>query len=131
MFNANNVLDLLVEALREGGEVRLREFAKTYATENLGDINEEALTTVLDEIVEALGRFDKTAALEVLAGAQDRIRPVEEDSADEEDDEEDDEDEDTAAEEGDTSLVLASRVTALEKTVTELRAIAVRNGLLV
>lgn len=129
MFNANNVLDLLVEALREGGEVRLREFAKTYATENLGDINEEALTTVLDEIVEALGRFDKTAALEVLAGAQDRIRPVEEDSADEEDDE--DEDEDTAAEEGDTSLVLASRVTALEKTVTELRAIAVRNGLLV
>lgn len=123
MFNANNVIDLLVEALREGGEVRLREFAKTYATENLGQINEEALTEVLNEIVEALGRFDKTAALEVLAGAQDRIRFVEEDSADEVDDEDEDSEESTDED-------LATRVATLEEGFAELRQVAVSRGLL-
>jgi hypothetical protein len=119
MFNANNVLDLLVEALREGGEVRLREFAKTYATENLGQINEEALTEVLNEILAALNNFDKAAALAVVEGAQERIRFVEEDSADDEDeDEETDEDSDQPD--------LAGRVTALEAEVARLKEIASR-----
>lgn len=125
MFNANNVLDLLVEALREGGEVRLREFAKTYATENLGQINEEALTEVLNEILAALNGFDKDAALAVLGGAQERITTFE-DSADEEDDEDDDD-----PEEESTDKDLASRVTDLEKMVAELRTVAVQRGLLV
>lgn len=125
MFNANNVLDLLVEALREGGEVRLREFAKTYATENLGQINEEALTEVLNEILAALNDFDKAAALAVVEGAQDRIRFVA--VFEDEDDEEDDE---TPEEAGDTSLVLEARVTALEKGIEELRQVARRQGLL-
>lgn len=124
MFNANNVLDLLVEALREGGEVRLREFAKTYATENLGQINEEALTEVLNEILAALNGFDKDAALAVLGGAQERITTFEdEDSADEEDEDEDDED-------TEDSESLVSRVAALEKGFAELRQVAVSRGLL-
>ena len=125
MFNANNVLDLLVEALREGGEVRLREFAKTYATENLGQVNEEALEAVLTEILAALNNFDKAAAITVLEGAQERLRFVEEESADEEDDDEDDEDEES----GDSDD-LASRVATLEKGFAELRQVAVSRGLL-
>lgn len=127
MFNANNVLTLLVEALREGGEVRLREFAKTYATERLGSsINEEALTEILNEIVEALNEFDKTRALEVLAGAQDRLTAVpEEDDEDEAEDEEDSEEEHP-----DSVTGLAKRVAALEKGLAEVRQVAVRQGLL-
>lgn len=122
MFNANNVLNLLVEALREGGEVRLREFAKTYATDNLGSsINEEALTEILNEIVKALNEFDKTRALEVLAGAQDRLTAVPE---------EDDEDEDDETDEDSDQPDLATRVTALEKGFAELRGVAVSRGLL-
>lgn len=119
MFNANNVLDLLVEALREGGEVRLREFAKTYATDNLGEINEEALTSVLDEILAALNGFDKDAAIAVLTGAQERITALDED---EDSDEEDDED--------GVSSDLTSRVQALEKGLAELRQVATSRGLL-
>jgi len=125
MFNANNVLSLLVEALREGGEVRLREFAKTYATDNLGsNFNEEALTEILNEIVEALNNFDKDKALEVLAGAQDRLTSFPEDE-----DEEDDEDEDETEEDSDRPD-LATRVSALEKGLAELRQVAVSRGLL-
>lgn len=122
MFNANNVLDLLVEALREGGEVRLREFAKTYATDNLGEINEEALTSVLDEILAALNGFDKDAAIAVLTGAQERITALDEDDEDEDSDEEDDED--------GVSSDLTSRVQALEKGLAELRQVATSRGLL-
>jgi hypothetical protein len=118
MFNANNVLDLLVEALREGGEVRLREFAKIYATENLGQINEEALEQVILEILAALNNFDKAAAITVVEGAPERIRFVEEDSADEDEDEETDEDSDQPD--------LAGRVTALEAEVARLKEIASR-----
>lgn len=124
MFNANNVLNLLVEALREGGEVRLREFAKTYATENLGSsLNEEALTEILNEILAALNGFDKDKALEILAGAQDRLTSFpEEEDEDEEEDDETDEDSDQPD--------LATRVTALEKGFAELREVAVSRGLL-
>lgn len=122
MLNPNNVLDLLVEALREGGETRLREFAKTYATDNLGEVNEEALTEILNEIIAALNDFDKAAAINVLEGAEDRLRAVEED----EEEEEDEDDVDAEAE----NLILADRVTALEKTVAELRSVATSRGLL-
>lgn len=116
LFNANNVLDLLVEALREGGETRMREFAKSYADQNLSfDLNEEALTTVLDEILAALNGFDKGAALAVIEAAPERLRVVEEDD-------EDDEDEDDGEEESG----LASRVTALETEVARLKEIASR-----
>lgn len=124
MFNANNVLDLLVEALREGGEVRLREFAKTYATENLNEYNEEALTEILNEILAALNNFDKAAAITVLEGAQERLRFVEEESADEEEDDEDEDEESSDAED------LTTRVAALEKGFAELRQVAVSRGLL-
>lgn len=120
MFNANNVLNLLVEALREGGEVRLREFAKTYATENLGTINEEALTEILDEIVAALNDFDKDKALEVLNGAQDRLTSFPEDDEDEGDETAEDSDQPD----------LATRVSTLEKGLAELREVAVSRGLL-
>lgn len=120
MFDANQILAALVEALREGGEVRLREYAKTYATDRLGSsINEEALTEILDEIVAALNDFDKDKALEVLNGAQDRLTALPE---------EDDEDEET--EEDSDQPDLATRVTALEKGFAELREVAVARGLL-
>lgn len=123
MFNANNVLSLLVEALREGGEVRLREFAKTYATDNLGsNFNEEALTEILNEIVAALNEFDKDKALEVLGGAQDRLTSFPEDE--DEDDEEDETEEDSDGPD------LATRVSTLEKGLAELRQVAVSRGLL-
>lgn len=127
MFNANNVLSLLVEALREGGEVRLREFAKTYATDNLGSsFNEEALTEILNEIVAALNDFDKDKALEVLAGAQDRLTSFPED----EDEEDEDIEEDSDEEHPDSVTGLAKRVAALEKGLAELREVAVSRGLL-
>jgi hypothetical protein len=122
LFNANNVLDLLVEALREGGEVRLREFAKTYASENLAyvEINESSLSEVIDEVLAALNNFDKAAALAVIEGAPERLRAVEEE------DDEDDEDEDNGEEDSEEESGLASRVTALETEVARLKEIASR-----
>ena len=115
-FNTTNVLNLLVEALREGGETRMREFAKTYADENLSfDVDAEALTEVLNEILAALNAFDKDEALRVLEAAPERLR-VEEDDEDEDEDEEDSEQESG----------LASRVTALEAEVATLKEIASR-----
>lgn len=118
LFNTTNVLDLLVEALREGGETRMREFAKEYADNNLSfEIDDEALTKVLDEVLAALNAFDKAEALRVLEAAPGRIE------ASQEEDEE--EDEDTDSEESD-SPDLASRVTALEAEVARLKEIASR-----
>lgn len=124
LFNTNNVLDLLVEALREGGETRMREFAKEYATSNLSfEVDEEALTKVLDEILAALNAFDKEEALRVLEAAPGRIEVTEPEEEEDEDESEDEEGTDLV--EGDAPD-LASRVTALEAEVATLKEIASR-----
>jgi hypothetical protein len=110
LFNANNVLNLLVEALREGGEARVREFAATYASENLAYvvIDEESLKSVVDEVLAALDAFDKATALAVIEGAPERLRAVEEDAEDSD------------------KPDLASRVSVLEAEVLRLKEIASR-----
>jgi hypothetical protein len=119
MFNANNVLDLLVEALREGGEVRLREFAKEHAEHNLSfDFDQAVLDEILSEILVALNAFDKAAALALIEGAPDRLRAAEQDD----EDEDEDEDEDSTPSDGSVE----ARVTALETEVERLKGIAAR-----
>lgn len=118
MFNSNEILSALSAALREGGEAKVREVAAEHAS-RLGQYNESAFDAIIAEILEALAEFDRDKALAVINGAQDRLTNFEEDDEDEEGED---------AEDGDAPD-LASRVTALEKTVADLRSLATRHGL--
>lgn len=117
MFNANNVLDLLVEALREGGEVRVREVAKTLVSENYAyvEVTDESINEIVTDVLAALNDFDKERALSLITDAPNRLQS-------------DDDDEDDSEESADEDL--ATRVTRLEKGLAELREVATSRGLL-
>lgn len=123
MFNANNVLDLLVEALREGGEARVREVAKTLVSENYAyvEVTDDSINEIVTDVLAALNDFDKERALSLITDAPNRLQSENED--------EDDEDEDEDEESGDGED-LTTRVAALEKGFAELRQVAVSRGLL-
>ena len=122
MFNANNVLDLLVEALREGGEARVREVAKTLVSENYAyvEATDDSINEIVTDVLAALNDFDKERALSLITDAPNRLQ-----SEDEDEDDEEDEDEESGDGED-----LTTRVAALEKGFAELRQVAVSRGLL-
>lgn len=121
MFNANNVLDRLVEALREGGEARVREVAKALVSENYAyvEATDDSINEIVTDVLAALNDFDKERALSLITDAPNRLQ------SENEDEDEDDEDEESGDAED-----LITRVTALEKGFAELRQVAVSRGLL-
>lgn len=116
MFNANNVLDLLVEALREGGEARVREVAKTLVSENYAyvEATDDSINEIVTDVLAALNDFDKERALSLITDAPNRLQSENEDEDEESGDAED----------------LTTRVAALEEGFAELRQVAVSRGLL-
>lgn len=118
MFSNTIVLDRIVAARAEGGNARAIEEAKTLVEQNF-DASGFDVETPVNRVLNALDRFDREAALTAITEALTAVEAF---------NEEDDEDEDDSEESTDEDL--ATRVATLERTVSELRQIAVSNGLL-